>query len=60
MPTSIYQCDLNNPNVHNIIAIDETGTPTLKNVNRNENLRWFAETGILIEKENINSFSNDI
>lgn len=60
MPTSIYQCDLNNPNVHNIIAIDETGTPTLKNVNRNENLRWFAETGIIIEKENINSFSNDI
>lgn len=60
VPTSIYQCDLNNSNVHNIIAIDETGTPTLKNVSRNENLRWFAETGIIIEKEHINSFSSDI
>lgn len=51
---------MGNSNIHNIIAIDETGTPTLKNVSRNENLKWFAETGIIIEKGHINSFSEDI
>ena len=47
-PMGIYQCDLTDPNIHNIIAIDETGTSTLQNVDKNKNLRWFAETGIIL------------
>lgn len=46
----------------NLIAIDETGTPTLKGINNNTPTSkiWFGITGIIIDKTKINSIAKDV
>lgn len=48
--------------VDNIIAIDETGTPTLKNISDATPISkiWFGITGIIIDKTTINSIAKDM
>lgn len=48
--------------VDNIIAIDETGTPTLKNIDNNTPVSktWFGITGIIIDKTTINGIAKDV
>lgn len=47
---------------NNLIAIDETGTPTLKGINNNTPTSkiWFGITGIIIDKTKINSIAKDV
>jgi len=48
--------------VDNIIAIDETGTPTLKNIDNNTPVSktWFGITGIIIDLAYILNFGINI
>lgn len=58
--SEINQCDLST--IDFIISIDETGTPTLKNVNAAtpNSKAWFCLTGILIDKGIINESAKKI
>lgn len=58
--SDINQCDLSS--IDFIISIDETGTPSLKNINdaTPNSKAWFCITGILIDKGIINESANKI
>lgn len=60
IPTSIEECDLSN--VEYVIAMDETGTPTLKNITAHTplNRSLFTLTGLILEKNSINPLAQQI
>lgn len=59
-PTSIDKCDLSD--IQYVIAMDETGTPTLKNISDITPLTrsLFTLTGLIIETQTINPLAHDI
>lgn len=59
-PTSVDNCDMTKPDF--IIAMDETGTPTLSGMVHppRPDLKWFTLTGIAIDKTNINLLASKI
>lgn len=59
-PTSIENCDLTG--IDYIISMDETGTPSLKNIVLDpvSCRHWFTLTGSIIETANINAMSEKV
>ncbi|MCG0912356.1 hypothetical protein [Lactiplantibacillus plantarum] len=60
--TRSHISDLIIDSVDYVISIDETGIPSLKNVNADspDYLRWFTITGCIFKKDDINSIASSI
>lgn len=59
-PSGIEECDLSNADF--VIAMDETGIPSLKGLSNNvsNDKKWFTLTGICIEKASINTLAETV